>query len=268
MTLLKSMTLFEPTTTLKSMIYVTVVPIRNRLKKLNQKKVDINLMRERFCQSLIPLDRILLFQPQSTPEKSNQELTEGSKLLFYKGRVFSSRLHLKDALLAYWFSYALVTFEGNVLLCNCGKPQTKPKNEPSLDKNDSSLCPPLAKKHRGNGLSSIKVGCEYKVNFGFVDTKDKAGPVRITGACHVHSNHDPSNLSNFTGALIKSHSPFAQLGENVEMMLASNLYLNNHLRGKDFRLMTQGYMPNGVCLTAAEACNLRRRTSAKLKDES
>jgi len=200
--------------------------------------------------------------------KTNEELTNGSILLFYKGRVFRSRLHLKDALLAYWFSYALVTFEGNVLLCNCGKQQVKPKKESSLVINDSSLFPPPTKKHRGNNQSSIKVGCDYKVHFTFVDAKNTAGPVRITGACHIHSNHDPSNLSNFTGALIKSHSPFAQLGENVEMMLASNLFMNNHLRGKDFRLMTQGYMPNGVSLTAAEACNLRRRTMANLKDET
>ena len=194
------------------------------------------------------------------------DITTQSERLFYLNRVFNSKQHLFDALNHFGKGYFSACFHGKSLECQKGhKHEKKKKEESSDDEEDMDIAlPPTAKKTRGHGKrgegkSSLKVGCSFKINFQPIDQNEKNGQVKITSASHKHDLCEPCNPETYPVIMKKSHSSFHDISHGTKVFLAYLLYRNPTTDSRTIRNLAEQSLPKGIMLNASQICNLRSR---------
>ena len=144
---------------------------------------------------------------------SSEELAVRAEKLFYTNRIFLNKQCLCDALNQFGMGYFSVCGHGMSYECSAG-PKHEKKTKHSLDDSESSGSESLdvvgQKKVRGKGKASIKLGCQFKIQYSYVKKKDYNGSVVITGGSYTHDKCQGS-LEVYRAVIQKSHSPFHAL---------------------------------------------------------
>jgi len=183
--------------------------------------------------------------------------------LFTEGRVFISVDALHDALNTYGLGYFGVVSQGKSFECHMGPDHKKGKKATSslcindeldlaLAEEENSFLPP-AKKHRGRGKSSLKIGCKYCINYQPIN--DPNDPTKknivIKSTNHYHDKCLPEDEITYQSIMKKSHASFFGISDEVKKFIVYLIATSDAGMDTSFiRKIAEKSLPEGLYFIA------------------